>query len=92
MSGAPIYERLASGDKLNPIRTERRPLIVSDEIVTTPVPDHVARAMHEVERRYFEAMVEALAPFGLHPYAIAAPSYERIVYRHEVAPDGGGAL
>lgn len=85
MTGTPIYDRLAAGDKLNPIRAERRPLIVGDEVVTTPVPAAAARAMHDVETRYFEAMVEALAPFGLHPYAIAQPTYERIVYRDEAA-------
>jgi len=85
MTGTPIYDRLSGGDKLNPLRTDRRPLIVGDEVVTTPVRADVAHAMHEVETRYFEAMVEALARFGLHPYAIAQPSYERIVYRDEAA-------
>lgn len=88
MTGTPIYDRLSGGDKLNPLRTERRPLIVNNEVVTTPVRADVARAMHEVETRYFEAMVEALAPFGLHPYAIAQPTYERIAYRDEVTAAG----
>lgn len=88
MTGTPIYDRLAGGDKLNPLRTDRQPLIVNDEVVTTPVRADVARAMHDVELRYFEAMVDALAPFGLHPYAIAQPTYERIAYRDEVTAAG----
>lgn len=88
MTDSPIYERLASGDPLNPLANNRRALIIDDTVVTTPVSAEVARAIRDVERRYFRAAADALAPFGLHPYDIAAPEYARIVYRDELETVG----
>jgi hypothetical protein len=84
MSGTPIYDRLARGDKLNPFKNGRRALVSDDRQLTVPVERPVEDALNRLTEHHFEAAVAALAPFGLHPYDVARPTYERVVYEDEV--------
>lgn len=55
----------------------------ADEVLTEPVPRDVEKVLREVERAGYDLAVQLLAPFGLHPYDIAAPEYRRVIYEHE---------
>lgn len=63
---------------------DARVVYVGDEIVTVALPPEVGRAIEDAGAVAFNALRVRLAPFGLHPYDIAAPTYERVLYRHEV--------
>lgn len=64
----------------NPLETHREALVISDHVVSVPVPLEVARAIEEVTAKFHDELREALEPFGLHPYDIAMPEYRRVVY------------
>lgn len=79
-------ERIINKGARNPFDEPKREAIPTPDNreLTMPVTPEVAAAIQRVAETTTEALAEALAPFGLHPHDIAAPRYERMVYRDEL--------
>lgn len=59
-------------------------VVVDDTTLTVPIPFEAASAINEWHEAHTEELAKLLAPFGLHPYDIALPQYERVVTREEL--------
>lgn len=59
---------------------------VEHHVLTVPVSTEVSVAIAEWGQRHLDDLIATLEPFGLHPYDIAAPRYERIVTRADIDP------
>lgn len=69
---------------VDPIAAGRKPLIIEGHLVTVPVSDEVAFALHEHSCTIADQLAEILAPHGLHPSDIYKHSYARVVYEDEL--------
>lgn len=61
-----------------------RGVVWGDSFLTEPVSNEVVKVLREVEREIVSLATVRLARYGLSPYDIAAPSYERIVREQDV--------
>lgn len=83
MTDTPIYDAMLT----NPFRRGRQALIVTGGgVITAPsrTADNVLNGWLEDHHADIAA---ALAPYGIHPYDIARPQFERVVYADELPLD-----
>ncbi len=66
-----------------PLRV-RRPAVVGDEVVLVALPAEVQDAMREALASHMQVMRVALAPFGLSPWDISAPVFQRLLREDEL--------
>lgn len=59
--------------------TPKRALFIGDKAVSVAVPAEVQDALERWAQKHTDELIEVLAPFGLHPYDLAAPQYRRVV-------------
>lgn len=71
------------GDGGRDVGAVRISLHFGDEVLTEPVSPAVEHVLRVVERAGYDLAVRLLEPLGLHPYDIAAPQYERVIYPEE---------
>jgi len=63
----------------------KRGISVEYSVLTVPVSAEVQTALEQwYSRQPIDGLIEALAPFGLHPWDLAAPRYERVVTADDV--------
>jgi hypothetical protein len=61
-----------------------RTAVRDDKVRTTDVSPEAADALNRWTEKYRDELVEVLAPHGLHPYDVAQPRWERVVYQDEL--------
>lgn len=67
-----------------PPLTIKPALVVDDAVVTAVLPLEVQLAIREAQEVAMQAVRVALAPYGLSPWDIQAPTFRRVVSRDEI--------
>jgi hypothetical protein len=77
---------------VNPFALNRRTVWRDNKPVAIPISQGAASALNDWHQRHHDEIAEVLAPYGLHPYDVLAPEWQRCVYEDEglVSGDGTG--
>lgn len=62
----------------------RAAVFVDDHALTVPITPDAQLAVDMWLTRYTDELAEVLKPFGLHPYDLASPRIERVVYPEDL--------
>jgi len=52
--------------------------------VTTPARKSVSQALHNYMVEHVDEIAAVLAPYGVHPYDLARPEWEMVIYEDDV--------
>lgn len=79
MTDSPIYDALRQG-----VRPVPRVPHFAGHLITIPLEHEAAQALFRWHENHHVEIAAVLAPFGVHPYDIAEPTYRRVARSHEL--------
>jgi len=62
-----------------PYQIKPSTLLADGTVATEPVPHEAQVALERWAEKHTDELVDVLAPFGLHPYDIAAPVDRKVI-------------